>query len=190
MWHWGSCTVQQCHRWCGLSVTPWHRGSSCRHQQVRHVPEGTLAFTSRTSPLASLEMTDISPQISPKVRGHWRTSPLVSCLYAWGLINRWIMSYERLTSRHWMQLITNEFWGAATSTNSSWMTVQEVHQDANLIGLTNQPTGQLVCDLWNFELSIWLIRTRTFTWPPQAGMIMYFAKVIGHRSRKSPRNHN
>lgn len=48
--------------------------------------------------------------------------------------------------------------------------------DANLICLTNRPIGRLIHDLWNCEFSSWLIRARTFTWPPSACMVMSFTR--------------
>lgn len=38
--------------------------------------------------------------------------------------------------------------------------------DVDLICLTNHPIGRLIRDLWTCEFSSWLIRARTFTWPP------------------------
>lgn len=54
--------------------------------------------------------------------------------------------------------------------------------DANLICLTNHPIGRLIHDLWNCEFSSWLIRARTFTWPPLSlyGNVIY--KGEGHCS--------
>lgn len=90
-----------------------------------HITQRALAFTSWMSPLALLEVTDGRPQIWAKVMHHWRhlsfhvfmhvKTPQLSSLDC--ILQSVFFLFDWLNA--------DEIGGAATSPNSSWMTVQE-----------------------------------------------------------------
>lgn len=149
----GSSRVQDGHWWCSLSATrrpapargpAADRGSrsvrwAAANAWGSHISERSPAFTSWMGPPASLQVTDVWPQISPKVRRPEDAEDVPSFMSSYTsklhnfpllilssklffcLINGQTID-NRFSALVNFQ-ITNEIWGAATSTKSSGTTV-------------------------------------------------------------------